>query len=65
MKQGWAIEDVEKAPYHYLLHLYSEVDEKHKVMDPEDFFRRILPPEEIKKLDQLNKEKEEQNKTGE
>ena len=52
IESGWTIDDVEKADYFHLLHLFGEVDSKQSDrMDAEDFFRTILSPKDVQKLD--------------
>lgn len=49
----WSIEDFENADYYTMLRVFNQkADKEAKRQDPEDFFRSVMNPQQIKELEQ-------------
>ncbi|HBL3196551.1 MULTISPECIES: hypothetical protein [Enterococcus] len=53
IEAGWTMRDVDEADYHYLLHLFGEVESgDDEYVDAHDFIKRFLSPGDLKKIEE-------------
>ncbi|MFC4770660.1 hypothetical protein ACFO5N_01575 [Enterococcus hermanniensis] len=46
------MKDVDESDYHYLLHLFGEVDKDDEYMDGADFIKQFLSAEDLRILEE-------------
>ena len=47
---GWTMNDIDNSDYHYLLHLFGEVDNENEKLDGADFIKQFLSADDLQKL---------------
>ncbi len=55
IEAGWTMRDVDEADYHYLLHLFGEVESGEEYVDGADFIKQFLSAEDLVKLEEGGK----------
>lgn len=44
--------DIDNSDYHYLLHLFGEVDKENEQLDGADFIKQFLSADDLQKLNE-------------